>query len=103
MFASALVPLFVERSCTCQVGESVVDPAVAPGAVPPFLLPYVIVMVPAAARVTLETVIVWPETETVPVLAVVYPASVFVVEGALQPAGTTRVTVPFVIPPVAAV
>ncbi len=51
----------------------------------------------------LETVIVWLETVTVPVLAVVYPASVFVVEGALQPVGTTRVTEPFVIPPVAAV
>src|SRR6266516_2849180 len=103
MFASALVPLFVERYCTCQVGEPIVEPAVAPGAAPPFLLPYVIVMAPAPARVTLETVIVWLETVTVAVLAVVYPASAFVVEGALQPAGTTSVTVPFVIPPVAAV
>ena len=47
--------------------------------------------------------IVWPETETVPELAVVYPALEPVVEGALQPLGTTSVTLPFEIPPAAAV
>ena len=47
--------------------------------------------------------IVWPATETVPVLAVVYPATVFVVDGALQPAGTAIVTEPLDIPPAAAV
>src|SRR5438128_34603 len=55
------------------------------------------------ARVSEETVIVWPETVSVPVLAVVYPPFEPVVEGALQPLGTTRVTEPFEIPPVAAV
>ncbi len=39
MFASALVALSVDFSWTCQVGEPTVEPAVAPGAVPPFLFP----------------------------------------------------------------
>ena len=61
------------------------------------------VIVAPPASVTEETVKVWLETETVPVLAVVYPALEPVVEGALQPAGTTSVTEPFEIPPLAAV
>jgi hypothetical protein len=63
----------------------------------------VIVIVAPPASVTLETVIVWPETETVPVLEVVYPAALPVVEGAFQPLGTTSVTLPLDSPPVAAV
>src|SRR5438309_2254701 len=55
------------------------------------------------ASVSEETVIVWLETETVPVLAVVLPAFEAVVEGALQPLGTTSVTEPLESPPVAAV
>ena len=47
--------------------------------------------------------IVWLDTETVPVLAVVYPAFAPVVDGALQPAGTSIVTEPFESPPAAAV
>jgi hypothetical protein len=39
----------------------------------------------------------------VPVDAVVKPAAEPVVEGALQPVGTTRVTEPLLVPPVAAV
>ena len=46
---------------------------------------------------------VWPETPTVPVEAVVKPASVPVSEGALQPLGAVTRTAPFAIPPVAAV
>ena len=49
------------------------------------------------------TVIVWPATETTPVEAVVYPALLEVVDGALQPAGAVTVTSPFDIPPAAAV
>jgi len=63
-------PPEVDFSCACQVCAPVVDVTVAPGP-PPLVSPYVIVSVPPAARVTLETVIVWLETETVPVLAVV--------------------------------
>ena len=55
------------------------------------------------AIVSEETVIVWPESERVPLLAVVYPALEPVVEGALQPLGTTSVTDPLEIPPAAAV
>src|SRR5207302_6521349 len=61
------------------------------------------VKVEPPASVTLETVIVWLEAETVPVLAVVNPAAEPVVDGALQPLGTTSVTLPFAIPSVAAV
>jgi hypothetical protein len=39
----------------------------------------------------------------VPVLAVVKPAAVPVVDGALQPVGTATVTAPLIIPPAAAV
>jgi hypothetical protein len=65
--------------------------------------PYVIVKVEPPLMVSEETVIVWVETLTVPALAVVYPAFEPVVDGALQPVGTTSVTLPFEIPPVAAV
>src|SRR5437870_2459239 len=61
------------------------------------------VSVAPAARVTPLTVIVWPETETVPVELVVYPWSVLVVDGADQFAGTATSTAPFLSPPVAAV
>src|SRR5262249_44609244 len=50
-----------------------------------------------------ETVIVCPETETVPELAVVRPAVRRVGEGARQPRGTSTLAEPFEIPPVAAV
>jgi hypothetical protein len=57
----------------CRV-DHVCEPGVV-GAVapepPPVLSPYVIVIVPLSASVTPETVTTWPETETVPVLAVV--------------------------------
>ena len=68
MFASE--PADVDFCCTCQVCAPVEDVAVAPGP-PPLVSPYVIVKVPPAARVTLETVIVWLETETVPAVEVV--------------------------------
>ena len=58
------------------------------------------------ASVTFETVIVWPATATLPVLAVVKPAFEPVVDGALQPPstpGTVTLTLPFNMPPAAAV
>jgi hypothetical protein len=63
----------------------------------------VIVNVAPPPSVTLDTVMVWLDTETVPELAVVYPAAEPVVDGALQPLGTASVTAPFASPPVAAV
>jgi len=63
----------------------------------------VIVKVLPPASVSEETVIVWPETESVPELAVEYPAAEPVVDGALQPLGTARVTEPLEIPPAGAV
>ena len=54
-------------------------------------------------RLTPETVMVWPEIPTLPVLAAMYPGSALLVLGALQPAGTTRATAPLVMPPEAAV
>jgi hypothetical protein len=48
-------------------------------------------------------VIVCPEIVRVPVLAVVHPAAVAVVEGALHPFGTASLSVPPEIPPAAAV
>jgi hypothetical protein len=95
-------PFEVDFSCACQVCAPVVAVAVAPGP-PPAVEPYVIVNVFPAASVKDETVMVWPETETVPELAVVYPAFAPVVEGAVHPLGTTSVTEPFDIPPAAAV
>ena len=95
-------PPELDFSCVVQVCAPVVDVAVAPG--PPLAVePYVMVTVEAAASVSDETVIVWPETETVPELAVVYPALEPVVDGAFQPLGTASVTEPLEIPPAAAV
>ena len=61
-----------------------------------------IVIVDAAANVTLLTVMVWPDVLTVPVLDVVQPTALALV-GALQPAGTATVTTPLFMPPAAAV
>ena len=66
----ARLPAEVDFSCACQVCAPADDEAVAPGP-PPAVDPYVIVNVLPAASVTDETVIVCPETETVPELAVV--------------------------------
>ena len=67
MFASE--PFEVDFSCVVQVCAPVVEVAVAPG--PPLAVdPYVIVKVLPAARVSEETVIVLPATESVPALAV---------------------------------
>jgi hypothetical protein len=64
------VPPEVDFSCACHVCAPADEVAVAPG--PPLAVePYVIVMVDPPESVTLETVIVCPEAETVPVLAVV--------------------------------
>jgi hypothetical protein len=49
------------------------------------------------------TVIVWPAAASVPPVEVEYPAAVAVVDGALQPVGTSIEIAPFDIPPVAAV
>jgi hypothetical protein len=89
-------------SFACHVCAPVDDVAVAPEP-PPLVSPYVIVTVFPPTSVRLETVIVCPETETVPALAVVYPALDDVVDGGVQPAGTATVTDPFDVPPVAAV
>ncbi len=50
-------------------------------------------VVPPAARVRAETVIVWPLVETVPTVADVHPTAL-VVTGADHPDGTAIVTVP---------
>ena len=64
------VPPEDDFSCACHVCAAAGTGAVAPG--PPLAVePYVIVKVPPPARVTPEIVIVWLETETVPVLDVV--------------------------------
>src|SRR5437763_383846 len=96
------VPPDDDRCCALHVCAPAGVAAVAPGP-PPLVAPYVMVNVPAPATVREEMVIVWPETETEPVLAVVYPGFAPVVEGALQPAGTSSVTLPFESPPAAAV
>src|SRR5579862_8808571 len=88
------VPPALERSCACQVP--------APPVVLAVPLLYVIVAVAAGARVSPETVIVCPETETVPAVAVTWPLPAPVC-GAVQPAGTAIVTAPLEMPPVAAV
>ena len=62
-----------------------------------------IVIVDPPASVTFDTVMVWLATDTVPVLAVVYPAAVAVVDGALHRLGAAIVIAPFCIPPDAAV
>ena len=58
-------PAAVEASCTCHVCAPGVD-----GAVAVLPEPYVITSVCAAVRVTPVTVIVWPETVSVPTPAV---------------------------------
>jgi len=63
-------PPATDFSLLCQVWAPVEEVTVAPEP-PPLVSPYTIVIVPAPARETLETVIVWPATETVPVLEVV--------------------------------
>src|SRR5437588_12621549 len=95
------VPVLRDFCWACQVWAPVEEVAVAPGP-PPAVEPYVTVIVAPSASVTLETVIVWAAAETVPMLAVVYPAFAAVVDGALQPAGTTRVIEPLCMPPVPA-
>ena len=90
-------PAAVELSCTCQVWAPVVAVAVA---VPPE--PYVMVTVCAAVRVTPVIVIVWPETESVPTFVVAKPGPA-TVAGGVHPDGTTTVSEPFSMPPVAAV
>src|SRR5690242_9155427 len=100
MFVS--VPADVDFSCVVHVWAPVDEVAVAPG--PPLpVFPYVMVNVLPAARVSEETVIVLPATESVPALEVEYPAADPVVEGALQPAGIASVTDPFEMPPASAV
>lgn len=47
-----------------------------------------------AARVSPERLIVRPDTDIAAALAVVYPGAVREVDGALQPLGTTTLTVP---------
>ena len=64
------LPPDVDLCCACHVCAPLVDVAVAPG--PPLAVdPYVIVNVFPPPIVTPDTVIVCPDTETVPVLAVV--------------------------------
>ena len=63
-------PADVDFSCACHVCAPVLDVAVA-AAPPPLVSPYVIVVVAPPPSVREESVIVWPETETVPELAVV--------------------------------
>ncbi len=96
------VPLLRDSSCPCHVCAPVVDVAVAPEP-PPDLSPYVIVIVAPPASVTPDTVITCAATATVPVLAVVYPPLLAVVDGAVQPLGTVSLIPPFCIPPDAAV
>src|SRR5438067_2484480 len=95
-------PADVDFACACQVCGPVEEVAVAPGPPPP-VAPYVIVKVFPAASVSDATVMVWPETVSVPELAVEYPPFAPVVDGALQPAGATSVTEPLLMSPVATV
>jgi hypothetical protein len=62
----------------------------------------VTVSVAPAASVSPLTLIVCPEKESVPALAVVHPAALVEI-GAVQPVGTAMSTSPFETPPVAAV
>ena len=95
-------PPATDFSLLCQVWAPVEEVTVAPEP-PPLVSPYVIVAVAPPASVRLETVIVWLAAETAPVLEVVYPFVAAVVLGADQPLGTSIVTEPLEIPPVAAV
>jgi hypothetical protein len=100
------VPPLVDFSCPCHVTAlPVVAVAVAPSEAaqePPEVAPYVMTVLAPPARVSPETVIVWPEVPTVPTVAEVQPIP-FVVTGAVHPEGTAIVTEPFEMPPVAAV
>src|SRR5260221_375341 len=60
------------------------------------------VVVAPPASVTPVTVMTWPATPTVPVVALVKPLALPVVDGALQPAGSVISTAPLFIPPPAA-
>ena len=64
------VPPEVDFCCAWNVCVPVDKPAVAPGP-PPLVAPYVIVTVAPPASVSDDTVIVGPEAETEPALAVV--------------------------------
>src|SRR4051794_20856445 len=66
----ASAPADVDFSCACHVCAPVLEVAVAPGP-PEAVEPYVMVKVAPPASVSDETVIVWLETERVPVLAAV--------------------------------
>ena len=95
------VPPAVDFSCIEKVPEPVAEGDTAADVPPP--APYVTVSWPLEARLTPETVIVCPATETVPVEAVVYPADPDVVDGADHPVGAVTVTAPDESPPAAAV
>src|SRR5580765_3387270 len=91
-------PADVDFSCVVQVCAPVEEGPLAPG--PPLAVePYVIVNVLPAATVNELTVIVLPAAVSVPVLDVEKPAFEPVVDGALQPLGTTSVTELPEIPP----
>src|SRR5438132_13889439 len=90
----------VELSFAVHVTAPFAESALAPGP-PPDLLPYVIVTVSFWFSVSPVTVITWPETPTVPALEVVYPAAVFVVDGADQLPGTVSEMLPLCVPPAA--
>ena len=95
-------PFDVDFSCVVHVCAPAAEGPLAPG--PPHAVePYVIVNGLPAATVREPTVIVLPETVRVPLLAVEKPAAEPVVDGALQPLGTTSVTEPPETPPVGAV
>src|ERR671937_1091106 len=96
------LPPAVERSFVVQLTAPVDDGTVTPPP-PPLVSPYVIVRVEPPDSVTLSTVMVCPETLTLPVLAVVYAAFEPVIDGAGQPLGTSTVMRPPERHPVAAV
>ena len=91
-----------DRSCARHFCVARCFGAVAPPP-PPAFEPYVIFRVAPPARVRPETLIVLPESERPPSLAVTWPRAAWRSEGADQPEGTVSVTVPFAIPTLAAV
>src|SRR5664279_5337069 len=93
----ARTPAVVELSWICHVCAPVVAGAVA---VAPE--PYVTTTVWAAVRVTPVIVIVCPDTERMPTDVVVKPGPA-TVAGGVHPDGTTTVSEPLSMPPVAAV
>src|SRR6185295_1471810 len=96
------VPRFVSTPATdaFDFADQAVEPATAGAVAPGAPLPKTIVIVAPPESVMPDTVIVCAATETAPVLAVVYPGLPAVVLGAFQPAGTTTVTLPLLVPPV---